>query len=197
MIKNPQTCWQYCIQTEHLREPKESWELLQYTIHNPSKSLKQCATDLNIDYNKATTWSMKYFYNQRRQAYTSDMNKSLTTAVTNYKLQQIREAEKRSKGENTVLNNELYFLQKDMSIKVELEKNKEVIPEYLETKVAKKEREYFNNSLLKSKKDKLIYDIATDPIPLEEIDEDLINETPAINSFLDAMRGNRDANHKD
>lgn len=194
MIANPKTCWQYCIQTEHLREPAESWELLQYIIHHPHKTLKECTEDKGIDYKKARDWSYKYFYNSRVQAYTRDMNKRLNTAVTNYKLKQIAEEDKRSGGENAVLNNELYFLQQEMSKQVQLHKDGETIPEYLENRVAMKEKQYFLNKLNKSRADKLVYDIANEPAPLDDI-EHLVEEAPGVKSFLKAMQGNRDAHH--
>lgn len=196
MIKNPKECWWYAIQTKHLREPAESFEVLKYKIQHPTKSYAKIAEELNLSYNSIRQWAFKYFYRDRINAYNKEMNEVLTAGITNYKLKQIESAAKRADTENGVLDNELYFLKKDLNTKIELEKNKESIPEYLEQRVEHKEKEYWNNRLNKLRGDKLIDDIPTMQVPLEEISDDLINENPAIQMFIKAMEENRNENHR-
>ena len=71
------TQYQKRIYTKELHEPIESFHTLKQWYHQPHLTLKQLSTQTGIDYDKIRTWSSKYHYPTRKQAYFQNIDKEI------------------------------------------------------------------------------------------------------------------------
>ena len=197
MIKNPRNCWYYCIQTDTLREPSKSFEVLNYKIQHPEKTYKQISDALGIDYDKIRVWVTKYFYRDRINAYNREMVESLQTGIIRFKQNQILEELENQEHHKIILKDERFHLLQKKQIRKSLEEDGKPVPEYLDAQISEKEKQYWINRKRRLEGDKLVDGIPTAPVPLDDISDELIEEKTEIKMFMEAMKGNRDAHNEE
>jgi hypothetical protein len=71
------TQYQKPIYTKELHEPIKSFQTLKKWYHQPHLTLKQLSINEGIDYDKLKTWSSKYYYHTRKQAYFQNISEEI------------------------------------------------------------------------------------------------------------------------
>lgn len=189
MIKNPQTCWKYAIHTDKLREPAQSFEVLQILINNPSRTHKSIAEEKGIKQNKIDQWSMKYFYKERIQAYQKEVVQELFHAGINHNKKVIDAENERVSEENTLFKNDFITLtMKEKEIMAYVLRG-ETAPHSLVKEYEEMRQNYFKDKQAHIKRSKDIQEIATKPLTLtpQEVEE----LSTSAQEFLEAMKDNR------
>lgn len=189
MIKNPERCWQYAIQTKHLREPSESFEVLQILIQNPFKSYVDISNETGISLDKIYQWSIRYLYKERIRAYQEDMTRALFHAGINHNKKVIEAENKRVEKDNALFNNDFITLNlKEMEI-MEYHKKKKTPPESLIREYNQMRKEFYSDVAIHVKKSKDLQDIATRPLQLTPEEVEQLNTN--VQDFLDAIGSKR------
>lgn len=184
------TQYQKRIYTKELHEPLDSYHTFKKWCHQPQLTLKQLSLETGIDYDKIRTWSSKYHYPTRKQAYFQNIDKEIEQQTIALVTNDLEAHIKRQQKDQQLLDEDQYLTQLLQHTIIQQADNgtlpsKEDIQNYTTIKdsyhKANKEHTITTQTIIRN---------IHEGIPLDKLDTTQMS--PAAKRFLETLQHNRE-----
>lgn len=107
---NPETHWQSCINTTHLREPLDSYEILKLKMKYPAITHKEIAEKTGYELSRINYLSTKYYHASRVQAFSEYQMQQLAPLIINQTSEDLKLQYEENQMQNIIDLNDVKLL---------------------------------------------------------------------------------------